>query len=161
MQRPRPVLTSAGIAGAVHAVAVVLGFLGYTNAETSLDGETQTIVAIALFLVTAGAHVVAGLHAQQRVTPLDSPRDNSGTTLVPITDILTPDELAAAQAEDDAAQAPPEDRYPLASFVASIPPGTGTTMGGTATTTATYSPQHAAGEAVITDAPSTDAGSPS
>lgn len=74
MNRPRPVLTSAGITGAVQAVATIVGWLGYTNAETNIDGMTQTLVAVVLGILTLGGSIVHGLAAQAKVTPLSDPQ---------------------------------------------------------------------------------------
>ena len=83
MSRPQPVVTAGAVAGLVQTVAFVLGFLGYTAAETNLNAEATTIGAIIVGAVTIGAHLLAALHAKGKVTPLSSPVDAHGNPLVP------------------------------------------------------------------------------
>jgi hypothetical protein len=87
MNRPRPVLTSNGIAGGVLGIAAVLTFLGYANAATSLSGEAQGIGGAVVFLLPLLSHLTAGHIAQQKVTPLESPVSADGTPLVPATTV--------------------------------------------------------------------------
>lgn len=93
MTRPRPVVNAASIAGLIHSAAVVLTFLGYDEASAHLDAMTTTIVAVALGAFTVGAHLLAALHAQARVTPLADPKTVAGVPLVPAD--LTPAVLHA------------------------------------------------------------------
>jgi hypothetical protein len=83
VNRPRPVLTAASIAAAVHALAAIVAFLGYTNIETNLDGSAETIGALVVGAITVGAHLIAGFSAQSHVTPLADPKTVTGESLVP------------------------------------------------------------------------------
>lgn len=85
LSRPRPVINAASIAALIHALAVVLTFLGYDEASAHLDASTTTIVAVALGAFTVGAHLLAALHAQGKVTPLADPKAADGTPLAPVT----------------------------------------------------------------------------
>lgn len=83
MKRPRPVLTTAGVAGAVTSVAGILTWLGYSDAATHLSAESKTLVSLVIGAVTLASHLLAGLHAQAKVTPLEAPRTATGHKLVP------------------------------------------------------------------------------
>lgn len=114
MNRPRPVLTSSGIAGLITSVAGVLAWLGYSDASTGLSAMTTTITAVAIGAVTLGSHLLAALHAQGKVTPNSDPQDHDGMPLVradtaavaaPVTAVA--DASADPVAETLAAPAPP------------------------------------------------------
>jgi hypothetical protein len=83
--RPRPVLTSNAIGGAVTGLAGILAFLGYANTATDLSGEAQGIGAALAFLVPTLIHLVTGGVAQTMVTPLADPIAHDGTPLVKAT----------------------------------------------------------------------------
>ena len=83
--RPRPVLTSTGIAGLITSTAGVLAFLGYSAQASNLSSEATAIGATVIGAVTLGSHVLAGLHAQGKVTPTASPQHDDGTPLVKAT----------------------------------------------------------------------------
>jgi hypothetical protein len=117
MNRPRPVLTANGVAGAVHGIVLLLGFLGYANAATSLSGEAQGIGGAVAFLVPLAAHLLAGNAAQKQVTPNSSPMAADGVTpLVPVTSLLP---TITAAAPHDAAPA----SGPAVVDLSSIPDG--------------------------------------
>lgn len=113
MNRPRPVLTANGVAGAVLGVAALLAFLGYANAATSLSGEAQGIGGAVVFLLPLLSHLTAGHVAQQKVTPLESPVSGDGTPLVPATTV--------AQVNATAVQA---SAAPVVDGVSTLDPGT-------------------------------------
>ena len=81
--RPRPVLTSTAVAGLLTSVAGVLAFLGYDQASAHLSAATAALTSVVIAVVTLASHLLAGLHAQARVTPRASPRDGDGRPLVP------------------------------------------------------------------------------
>jgi hypothetical protein len=83
--RPRPVLTSNAIGGAVTGLAGILAFLGYANTATDLSGEAQGIGAALAFLVPTLIHLVTGGVAQTMVTPMSAPIAQDGTPLVKAT----------------------------------------------------------------------------
>lgn len=91
--RPRPVLTAAGISGLVTSLAGVLSWLGYVAPAADLSTRADTLGAIAVGAITLGAHLLAGLHGQARVTPLADPKTATGVPLVPAD--LTPAVLLA------------------------------------------------------------------
>lgn len=83
MNRPRPVLTAAGISGLITSLAGVLSWLGYVAPAADLSDRAGAIGAVAVGAVTLGAHLLAGLHGQARVTPLADPQTATGVALVP------------------------------------------------------------------------------
>lgn len=72
MNRPRPVLTAAGISSAIVSLGGVLTFLGYAQGA-ELSAESQTITAVGFTLGVSIVHLIAGLIVQSHVTPLSSP----------------------------------------------------------------------------------------
>jgi hypothetical protein len=81
LNRPRPVLTAAGISGLITSLAGVLTWLGYVGPAADLSNRAQTIGAIVVGAVAIGSHLLAALHAQGKVTPLEQPQDHDGTPL--------------------------------------------------------------------------------
>jgi len=94
--RPRPVLTAAGISGLITSLAGVLSWLGYVAPAADLSDRASAIGAVTVGAVTFGAHLLAGLHGQARVTPLADPQTADGAQLVPVDQ--TPAALLAAAA---------------------------------------------------------------
>lgn len=86
MQRPRPVVTAAGITGLVTSVAGILAFLGYANASAHISGAAQGIGAGVIGLLGLGSHLLASFHVQNQVTPLSDPRDALGRSLKAVDD---------------------------------------------------------------------------
>lgn len=82
ISRPRPVLTTNAIMGAIMGLAGILGFLGYAHLQTTLSADAQTLTSIVIGAGTLGAHLLAGLHGQGAVTPTVSPQAADGTPLV-------------------------------------------------------------------------------
>lgn len=82
LSRPRPVLTSAGIAGGITSLAGVLTFLGYDHASAHLSDSTSAITAVAIGVVGLGSHLLAALHGQGKVTPVTAPQDHDGMPLI-------------------------------------------------------------------------------
>lgn len=82
LSRPRPVLTAVGISGLITSVAGVLTWLGYVGPAAHLSAMADTIGAIVVGAVTLGSHLLAGVSAQSKVTPVDRPQANDGTPLV-------------------------------------------------------------------------------
>lgn len=80
--RPRPVLTAAGISGLITSLAGVLTWLGYVGPAADLSGRADAIGAVIVGAVALGSHLLAGLHGQSKVTPVDSPQAHDGTPLV-------------------------------------------------------------------------------
>lgn len=105
---PRPVLTSTGIAGGITGVAGVLGFLGFANAATSLSGAAQGIGAAIVGTVAIGSHLLAGLHAQGKVSPVDAFGNiiRAGDAIVhqfePVAERLAPAELHSFETKVEA-----------------------------------------------------------
>lgn len=83
MNRPRPVLTAAGVAGAVTSIAGIIAFLGYSDVATHLTAEAQGLGSAVIAALGFGSHLLAALHAQGKVTPGADPRADDGTKLVP------------------------------------------------------------------------------
>jgi hypothetical protein len=80
--RPRPVLTATGIAGLITSLAGVLGWLGYVAPAAELNDRASVIGSVVIGAVALGSHLLAGLHAQSKVTPVEKPQDHDGTPLV-------------------------------------------------------------------------------
>lgn len=89
MDRPRPVLTAAGISGLITSLAGVLTWLGYVAPAADLSARADVIGAIVVGAVTLGSHLLAGLHSQGKVTPVAQPQDHDGTPLVRAEPIAT------------------------------------------------------------------------
>jgi hypothetical protein len=105
------VLTSAGITGLIQAIVLILGFLGYSNQATSVNGATQGIVAVAIAALTLGGNLLHALHAQALVTPVASPVAADGTPLVPaapVAGVWSPVAAEVDAAISAAGVAPPE-----------------------------------------------------
>lgn len=83
---PRPVLKAAIIPGIGLAATAILEVLDATGADV------PDWVTVVLLCATAVAGVYSQLVAQSKVTPVEQPRTNDGTPLVP----------AAADIDDDA-----------------------------------------------------------
>jgi hypothetical protein len=82
--RPRPVMTAAGVSGLITSAAGVLTFLGYNDASAKLSAMATSITSVVIFVVVMGSHLLGGLHAQGKVTPMVAPQDHDGTPLVRI-----------------------------------------------------------------------------
>lgn len=80
--RPRPVLTTSVVVGAVHTVAFIAGFLGLDQTEMHLSGAADAIAVVVIAVVTLGAHVASAWKSQNEVTPLSDPKDYLGRALV-------------------------------------------------------------------------------
>lgn len=109
MARPRPVLTSASITGAIQGVAGVLAFLGLATQASDLNGEAQGIGSAVIALVTVGGNVIHGLHAQSKVTPVADPVAPDGTKLVPVTALVTSEPVVAVDVLPPAPEIPDLD----------------------------------------------------
>lgn len=90
MNRPRPVLTKAGIAGGITAIAGVLTFLGYASTAAKLGAEAQSIGGVGIAVVLILSHVLPALSAQKDVTPKDSPQADDGMPLVRADQLVAP-----------------------------------------------------------------------
>lgn len=82
LRRPRPVLTSAGIAGVITSTVGVLTFLGYDQAAAHLSDMSTVITSVAIGAFAMGSHLLAALHSENKTTPMSSPQDHDGTPLV-------------------------------------------------------------------------------
>lgn len=108
--RPQPVLAAGQMAGAVGGVvsalatvAVVLGMVTQTDADSVVTAVTVAVGAI-VTAVNVVLPIIQAMKARDMVTPLADPRDPSGIALVPVVDpnlvqLPTP-EAAEAQAGD-------------------------------------------------------------
>lgn len=94
MNRPRPVLTRAGIAGAVTAVAALAGWLGYVGPAANLSAHADAIGGVIVAVLAYLPHHVAAKSAEKVVTPTADPRDDDGNPLTTVGDIVAPDDTA-------------------------------------------------------------------
>lgn len=106
LNRPRPVLTAAGIAGGITSLAGVLTWLGYVGPAADLSDRADTIGAVVVGVVAVGSHLLAGLHAQSKVTPVDQPQAHDGTPLVraepvPVAVTVAPGDPIVVEPMDD------------------------------------------------------------
>jgi hypothetical protein len=105
VNRPRPVMTAAGISGLVTSLAGVVAWLGYVAPAKDLSDRAGAIGAIVVGAVTLGSHLLAGLHAQSKVTPVDRPQDHDGTALVRVDQAI----ISAVPAPPDVITVEPMD----------------------------------------------------
>ena len=115
IQRPRPVLTAAGLSALITSAAGVIAFLGYAGTSSTLSGNAQALGSAALVLVNFAVHLVGATFAQSHVTPVADPRTSDGTPLVPVT------QLAPLSAPVQLGPATVETLPPIVSFD-DIPP---------------------------------------
>lgn len=90
MNRPRPVITKASIAGLITSIAGVLTFLGYSQQATDLSTGSQSIAGVAIGIVLLASHILPALSAQKEVTPLVDPMTSASEQLIPAGTIVPP-----------------------------------------------------------------------
>lgn len=100
IRRPRPVLNTAAVAGLVHAFALIAAFLGYANAATALDTQSQTVGSVLIGAGTLVVHLVAAFAAQDQVTPLSDPRDFLGRALSVVQPVVPEIKQLVGQVEE-------------------------------------------------------------
>lgn len=84
--RPKPVLNSASVGAAITVVVgagVTFGILPQAQG-TSIINASTTIAGSAFTIFAALSTLIAALHGSQKVTPLESPVNAQGKTLVPL-----------------------------------------------------------------------------
>lgn len=91
MTRPQPVVDAAGTAstvigvvGTLLTIGVTLGLLSADDAAT-LTAALTGVTTAALTIVGVVLPLIQARRAAKLVTPLSSPQDNAGRTLVPVT----------------------------------------------------------------------------
>lgn len=108
MKRPRPVLTAAGIAGAVTSLASLAAWLGYADIANDLSTRASTIGSLVVVLLGYLPHHVSAVVAERKVTPTADPRNDDGAQLVPADDPFAEFAYAGKHADPgDAAEASP------------------------------------------------------
>jgi hypothetical protein len=78
VKQAQPLLTRAGIVTALSVLAALLVHLGAGNVSDWLGAHADQIAGLLL----AAGPIISGLLARSHVTPVASPKDNAGNTLV-------------------------------------------------------------------------------